>query len=188
MRRGHARTGCCSSSALLTIVVTVLLQVLLGARYPGHTLVTLPAVPLPSWLGGISLGGPITGEALLNAFVSGLRLAVLITCFGAANALAHPARLARILPAALYEVGVAVVVALTFVPQLAESLVRVRVRAAAARSLDHRPARAARRRGARARRSAGTRDFPCCVDGFARLRPPRAPARVDPAAVRRPAC
>jgi energy-coupling factor transport system permease protein len=111
---------------MLTIVVTVLLQVLLGARYPGHTLVSLPAVPLPSWLGGISLGGPITGEALLNAFVSGLRLAVLITCFGAANALAHPARLARILPAALYEVGVAIVVALTFVPQLAESLVRVR--------------------------------------------------------------
>ncbi|HEY7007727.1 MAG TPA: energy-coupling factor transporter transmembrane component T, partial [Jatrophihabitantaceae bacterium] len=47
-------------------------------------------------------------------------------CFGAANALAHPARLVRIMPAALYEVGVAVVVALTFVPQLAESVVRVR--------------------------------------------------------------
>ncbi len=77
-------------------------------------------------MGGLSLGGPITGEAVLNAFVSGLRLAVLITCFGAANALAHPARLTRILPAALYEVGVAVVVAMTFVPQLAEALVRVR--------------------------------------------------------------
>ncbi|MEO8888138.1 MAG: energy-coupling factor transporter transmembrane component T, partial [Jatrophihabitantaceae bacterium] len=74
----------------------------------------------------LSLGGPITGEALLNSFTSGLRLAVLIACFGAANALAHPARLVRILPAALYEVGVAVVVAMTFVPQLAESVVRVR--------------------------------------------------------------
>jgi energy-coupling factor transport system permease protein len=129
-RRGRApwarAYGLLLKLAMLTIVVTILLQVLLGARYPGHTLITLPAVPLPSWLGGISLGGPITGEALLNAFVSGLRLAVLITCFGAANALAHPARLTRILPAALYEVGVAIVVALTFVPQLAESLVRVR--------------------------------------------------------------
>lgn len=129
-RRGRApwarAYGLLLKLAIATVVVTMVLQVLLGTRYPGHTLVTLPAAPLPGWLGGVSLGGPITGEALLNAFVSGLRLAVLITCFGAANALAHPARLTRILPAALYEVGVAVVVAMTFVPQLAESLVRVR--------------------------------------------------------------
>ncbi len=129
-RRGRApwarAYGLMLRLGLFTVVVTMLLQVLLGARYPGHVLLHLPAAPLPHWLGGISLGGPVTGEALLNAFVSGLRLAVLIGCFGAANALAHPARLVRILPAALYEVGVAVVVALTFVPQLAESVVRVR--------------------------------------------------------------
>jgi energy-coupling factor transport system permease protein len=112
--------------ALLSIGLTVALQILLGTRTPGHVLVDLPSVPLPHWTGGLSVGGAITGEALLNSFDAGLRLAVLITCFGAANALAHPARLLRILPAALYEVGVAIVVALTFVPQLAESLVRVR--------------------------------------------------------------
>jgi len=112
--------------ALLSIVLTLVLQILLGTRTPGHVLIDLPALPLPHWTGGLSVGGAITGEALLNSFDAGLRLAVLITCFGAANALAHPARLLRILPAALYEVGVAIVVALTFVPQLAESLVRVR--------------------------------------------------------------
>lgn len=112
--------------ALLSIVLTLILQILLGTRIPGHVLVNLPSAPLPHWTGGLTLGGPITGEAMLNSFDAGLRLAVLITCFGAANALAHPARLLRILPAALYEVGVAIVVALTFVPQLAESLVRVR--------------------------------------------------------------
>jgi energy-coupling factor transport system permease protein len=111
---------------LLSIALTLVLQVLLGTRTPGHVLVDLPSAPLPHWSGGLTLGGPITGEALLNSFDAGLRLAVLITCFGAANALAHPARLLRILPAALYEVGVAIVVALTFIPQLAESLVRVR--------------------------------------------------------------
>ena len=129
-RRGRApwarAYGLLLKLGVLTVAVTMLLQILLGARYPGHTLVTLPSVPLPHWLGGVSLGGAITGEALLNAFVSGLRLAVLIACFGAANALAHPARLTRILPPALYEVGVAIVVALTFVPSLAESVVRVR--------------------------------------------------------------
>jgi energy-coupling factor transport system permease protein len=129
-RRGHApwarAYGLLVKLGLFTVLVTMALQILLGTRYPGHTLFTLPSAALPHWLGGISLGGAITGEALLNAFVSGLRLAVLIMCFGAANALAHPARLARILPAALYEVGVAIVVAMTFVPQLAESVTRVR--------------------------------------------------------------
>lgn len=110
----------------LTLVVTVVLQIVLGVRVPGTTLVDLPAVPLPSWLGGLSLGGPVTAEAVYAAATTGLRLATLIVCFGAANALAHPARLLRIVPAALYEVGVAVVVALTFVPQLADSVVRVR--------------------------------------------------------------
>jgi energy-coupling factor transport system permease protein len=129
-RRGQApwadAYGLLLKLGLLTVVVTMGLQVVIGVRLPGHVLVRLPSIPLPSWAGGLSLGGPVTGEALLNAFSTGLRLAVLIACFGAANALAHPARLVRILPSALYEVGVAVVVAMTFVPQLAESAVRVR--------------------------------------------------------------
>jgi energy-coupling factor transport system permease protein len=112
--------------ALLTVAITVVLQVFIGVRTPGHVLVRLPSVDLPSWLNGLSLGGPVTAEALLNSVDAGLRLAVLIACFGAANALAHPARLVRIVPAALYEVGVAIVVAMTFVPHLAESVVRVR--------------------------------------------------------------
>jgi energy-coupling factor transport system permease protein len=129
-RRGQApwarAYGLLLRLGLLTVGVSVLLKVLLGARAPGHQVLWLPEIPLPHWLGGLSLGGPLTGEALLNAFVAGLRLAVLIACFGAANALAHPARLVRLLPAALYELGVAVVVAMTFVPHLAESLSRVR--------------------------------------------------------------
>jgi len=129
-RRGQApwanAYGLLLKLGLATIAITMLLQLVIGTRAPGHELFRLPSVGLPSWMNGLTLGGPITGESLLNSFTSGLRLAVLIACFGAANALAHPARLVRILPAALYEVGVAVVVAMTFVPQLAESLVRVR--------------------------------------------------------------
>jgi energy-coupling factor transport system permease protein len=129
-RRGRApwanAYGLLLKLGLATIVITMVLQLVIGVRAPGHVLFRLPSADLPSWLNGMSLGGPITGEALLNSFSAGLRLAVLIACFGAANALAHPARLVRILPAALYEVGVAIVVAMTFVPQLAESVVRVR--------------------------------------------------------------
>jgi energy-coupling factor transport system permease protein len=129
-RRGRApwanAYGLLLKLGLLTVAITMVLQTIIGVRSPGHVLFRLPSVAMPSWLDGLSLGGPVTGEALINSFGAGLRLAVLIACFGAANALAHPARLVRILPAALYEVGVAVVVAMTFVPQLAESVVRVR--------------------------------------------------------------
>jgi energy-coupling factor transport system permease protein len=111
---------------LLTVAITMLLQMIIGVRVPGHVLFRLPSAELPHWLAGLSLGGPVTAEAVLNSFTAGLRLAVLVACFGAANALAHPARLVRVLPAALYEIGVAVVVAMTFVPKLAESLERVR--------------------------------------------------------------
>ena len=140
------------------VVVTMLLQLLLGTRYPGHKVLDLPSARVAALAGRLSIGGTITGEALLNSFVSGLRLAVLIACFGAANALAHPARLVRILPAALYEVGVAIVVALTFVPQLAESVVACPGSAAAARPADHRPSRAARPHRPRARGGSRTGD------------------------------
>jgi energy-coupling factor transport system permease protein len=110
----------------VTVVLTVSLQVLLGTRVPGHTLLALPRWDLPHWTGGLSVGGPITLEAVLGSFTSGLRLAALIACFGAANSLAHPGRLLKLVPAALYELGVAVVVALTFIPQLTESVGRIR--------------------------------------------------------------
>lgn len=129
-RRGQApwanAYGLLLKLGLATVAITMALQLAIGVRRPGHVLVQLPTLALPSWLNGLSAGGPVTAEALLNSFGAGLRLAVLIACFGAANALAHPARLVRILPAALYEVGVAIVVAMTFVPHLAESLARVR--------------------------------------------------------------
>ena len=48
------------------------------------------------------------------------RLAVILAVLGAANALANPKRLLRSVPGALYEVGMALVVALTFAPQLVE--------------------------------------------------------------------
>lgn len=111
---------------VLTVVLTIVLQVVLGVRYPGQTLLSLPEAVLPDWTGGVSVGGNVTIEALVGAGTNGLRLATIIICFGAANALAHPTRLLAVLPAALYELGVAAVVAITLLPRLAESLTRVR--------------------------------------------------------------
>ena len=50
----------------------------------------------------------------------------IVVCVGAANALANPKRLLRSVPAALHEVGTALVVAVTVLPQLADSARRVR--------------------------------------------------------------
>jgi energy-coupling factor transport system permease protein len=110
---------------LVVVAVRVVFHTLLGVDGP-TTLVTLPEVPLPTWMAGIELGGPVSLEGLLAALYDGLRLATLLVCVGAANALANPSRLLRAIPGALYEVGVAVVVAMTLAPQLLQTVTRVR--------------------------------------------------------------
>ncbi|MFJ3230073.1 CbiQ family ECF transporter T component [Streptomyces sp. NPDC086787] len=127
--------------ALAVLAVRLVFAVLLGSPIPGtHVLVTLPEVPLPQWAQGIRLGGPVTAEACVFALYDGLKLATLLICVGAANALANPARLLKSLPGALYEMGVAVVVALTFAPNLVADVRRLR----AARRLRGRPDRGVR--------------------------------------------
>lgn len=108
------------------IALRLLLHVAVGFKYGEHVLMRLPEVPLPGWAAGIQAGGTIYLEGLLGALFQGLRLATLIACIGAANALANPKRLLRALPGALHEIGVAVVVSLTVAPQLADSVQRVR--------------------------------------------------------------
>jgi energy-coupling factor transport system permease protein len=111
---------------LFVIALRVALQVLFGDRLPGHVLFTLPSVPLPSWAEGVSIGGPVTAESILLAATEGLRLAVVLLAFGAANVLASPFRLLKCLPSILYESGVVVTVALSYVPQLAATIEDIR--------------------------------------------------------------
>ena len=110
----------------VVVVLRVVFGVLFGAPMGSTVLLTLPEVALPEWLAGVRIGGDITLESLLFSFSEGLRLAVVLACVGAANSLASPSRLLKSVPAALYEVGVAVVVALTFAPQLVADVARVR--------------------------------------------------------------
>lgn len=122
--------------ALAVLVVRLFFAVVLGSPVPGtHVLVTLPELPLPDWAQGIRLGGRVTAESLVFALYDGLRLATLLICVGAANTLSDPHRLLKALPGALYELGVAVVVALTFAPHLIADVQRLR----AARRLRGRP-------------------------------------------------
>jgi energy-coupling factor transport system permease protein len=112
--------------SLLIIVVRILFQALLSAGAQGPTvLFTLPSLPMPEG-SGLKLGGVVSLEAILRAFYEGLQLATILCCVGAANALGSARRLLRYVPGALYEVGVACVIALTFAPQLVTDAARVR--------------------------------------------------------------
>lgn len=108
------------------IVVRLVLQVLLGPPVGLGVAFTLPEVTLPDWMAGVRLGGIVTWGSIVNGLCEGLRLAAMIACVGAANSLAAASRLLRSVPAALYELGVAMVVALTFAPHLFDDARRVR--------------------------------------------------------------
>jgi energy-coupling factor transport system permease protein len=115
--------------ALSVVALRVIFRSLFGGDIDVSTMhvwFRLPQIPLPSWAAGVQLGGPVTAEGTLSALYGGLMLGCLICCIGAANSLANPKRALRVLPGALYELGVAVVVSLSVAPQLVESVVRVR--------------------------------------------------------------
>ena len=112
--------------SLVLIVVRILFQALLSTGAQGPTILfTLPSLPMPEG-SGLKLGGEVSLEAILRAFYEGLQLAAILCCVGAANALGSARRLLRYVPGALYEIGVACVIALTFAPQLVTDATRVR--------------------------------------------------------------
>ena len=148
---------------LVIIAIRLIFQMIVAAPIGTTVLFTLPGVTLPEALAGVRLGGAVTAESLLAGLYDGLRLAAILACVGAANSLASPARLLKAVPPALYEVGLSVVVALTFAPQLVADLDRIR----SARRLRGRPVggllrpprrcRANRPRHSRTRPRAGAR-------------------------------
>lgn len=111
---------------LFIIGLRMVVQMLFGRRLPGTEVFAVPSVVLPSWAAGVTVGGPVTVEAMVQAFCEAFRLAVILACFGAVNSLCSPYRMLRCLPAALYEAGVAVTVALGFAPEAVVSLGRIR--------------------------------------------------------------
>lgn len=112
--------------AAVIVVVRVCFRVLFGGGLGSRVLLDLPEIPLPDWVLGVTLLGPVTQESLLGGLYDGLRLAAIVVCIGAANSLANPKRLLASVPPALYEIGTALVVSVSVLPQLADSARRVR--------------------------------------------------------------
>src|SRR5699024_9630575 len=78
------------------IVSRVFFRVVFGGGQGEIVLFTLPEIPLPETAGGIRLLGPVALEQLLSGLYDGLRLATVVVCVGAANALGQPQTVAEV--------------------------------------------------------------------------------------------
>lgn len=111
---------------ILIVVLRVVFRIIFGGGEGNDILFHLPSIPLPQWAAGIQLFGDVSAQSLLGGLYDGMRLATMVICLGAANALANPKRLLKSMPTGLYDVGTAIVVAVSVFPQLADSVLRVR--------------------------------------------------------------
>jgi energy-coupling factor transport system permease protein len=72
------------------------------------------------------LGGSITLEAIIAGAVNGLSLLTILAIFAAFNAVVDHYQLLRAVPASLFQAGVVVSIAITFVPQMVLSAQEIR--------------------------------------------------------------
>jgi energy-coupling factor transporter transmembrane protein EcfT len=108
------------------LVIRTIVGVLIGVPIPGTKIFEFPILPLPSWLAGIRIGGVITQERLLSSIHEGLIIVAVISLFGAAVSLTSPHKLLRVTPIVIYEFGVATVIATSALPNLVQSIARIR--------------------------------------------------------------
>jgi energy-coupling factor transport system permease protein len=83
-----------------------------------HVLFELPDWPL--------IGGPITLEALIDGARNGLVLIALLAVFMALNTIVPTRELVRLAPSSFQDLGVVVLIAITYVPETRRHLVRIR--------------------------------------------------------------
>jgi len=110
----------------IILVIRTVVGVLIGVPIPGTKLFSVPILPLPSWIAGIRIGGVVTQERLLSSIHEGLIIIAVICLFGAAVSLTSPHKLLRVTPVVIYEFGVATVIATSALPQLVQSVGRIR--------------------------------------------------------------
>ena len=113
--------------ALAVILFRVFIGIIIGVPVPGSVLFTIPTIPLPDWMAGITLGGAVTWERVSSTIIESLNIASIIALFGAATALTNPRAVLRSIPPIFYEVGMVLVIATTLTPQLVGNLKRIRI-------------------------------------------------------------
>jgi energy-coupling factor transport system permease protein len=107
--------------AVLRLVLTVA-----TTHGTGSVLWTLPHATLPAIVGGFTLGGTVEAPVVARAAAEGFALIGILAAFGAFNAVVSHYELVQSAPRAFYEVGLAVTVALAFVPSTVAAVGAVR--------------------------------------------------------------
>ena len=101
---------------LVFAVISIPFNVLTGSSGPS-VIATMPELSFPSWFGGFTLGGDITGESLMTATNRALGIATLVVFAGAFNASIDHFRLMRLAPRALSQLMLTLTVAIVVLPQ-----------------------------------------------------------------------
>jgi energy-coupling factor transport system permease protein len=109
--------------ALLRVVLTVATT---HGGAPDEVLFRLPEATLPGIVGGFTVGGTVEGPVIARAAAEGWALVGVLAAFAAFNAVVSHYELVQAAPRAFYEVGLAVTVALAFVPSTVEAVGAVR--------------------------------------------------------------
>jgi energy-coupling factor transport system permease protein len=111
---------------LIAFAIRMIIGITLSVPIPGNTLFTLPTIPLPEWMAGIRIGGPVTSERLAITATEGLTFFTLIIAISAASALANPKQGLRALPGVMHQAGVALIISTTLIPHFVTSIQRVK--------------------------------------------------------------
>lgn len=104
--------------AFLILIFSTLFNAL-TAHFGQTVLFALPA-------GWPLIGGNVTLEAAVYGFLSGLRLVTLLSFFLAFNIIVPVSELAALTPRALHEVGLVMLIAVTYVPETISQFQRIR--------------------------------------------------------------
>jgi energy-coupling factor transport system permease protein len=101
---------------LILAAMSVPFNLLTGSS--GDTvLFELPTISFPSWFGGVTVGGDITGEALIASIGRALGIAALVVSAAAFNSGVNHFRLLRLAPTALAQLMTVFTIAALVVPQ-----------------------------------------------------------------------
>lgn len=102
----------------LTIVILSTIYMVLFVHVGDTVLLNLPAWPL--------IGGPITLEAAVEGAINGLILVTLLVVFLALNSILPIDELIRLLPTAFHDVGIVILITMTYVPETRRHLERIK--------------------------------------------------------------
>jgi energy-coupling factor transport system permease protein len=126
-RAQHATAGFRALAVFGGLMLVVSLGIaIVNGSYGDHVLFTIPGPRIPSWLGGLRLGGPVAAEGIVASLSKGLAILCVFLAFAVFNGSVSPHRVLRTTPAALFHAGLVVTVGLTLLPSSIEDVRRLR--------------------------------------------------------------